>query len=154
RRAIAGWCTVSKPSVASSRTCNREAASATHCARGQYPGSFSRKVRALDKPGSPGHGAPVTPGAKLARRYASWIEHRRWAIIAGSLVFAALAAFGASQLRIFADFSYLLPQDVRSVTDLRAIGKRARVLGTAMVAVQAHDPAIRERAAVMLRDRI
>jgi uncharacterized protein len=96
----------------------------------------------------------VTDGAKLARRYASWIEHRRWAIIAGSLVFAALATFAASQLRIFADFSYLLPQNVRSVTDLRAIGKRARVLGTAMVAVQASDPAIRERAAVLLRDKI
>src|SRR5215475_1645559 len=154
RRAIAGWCTVSKPSVASSRTCNREAVSATHCAWGKYPGSFSRKIRVLDKPGSPGHGAHVTPGAKLARRYASWIEHRRSAIILGSLVFAALAGFAASKLRIFADFSYLLPQDVRSVTDLRAIGKRARVLGTAMVAVQASDPAIRERAAVMLRDKI
>jgi predicted RND superfamily exporter protein len=108
----------------------------------------------LDKAGCPGHGAPVTAGAKLARRYASWIEHRRWAIIAGSLVFAVVAAFGASRLRILADFSYLLPQDVRSVTDLRAIGKRARVLGTAMVAVQSGDPAIRERAAVLLRDKI
>ena len=96
----------------------------------------------------------MTAGPKLARRYASWIEHRRWAIIASSLVFAAVAAFGASRLRILADFSYLLPQDVRSVTDLRAIGKRARVLGTAMVAVQSSDPAIRERAAVMLRDKI
>ena len=64
----------------------------------------------------------MTAGAKLARRYASWIEHRRLTIIAGSLVFAALAALGASRLRIRADFSYLLPQDVRSVTDLRAIG--------------------------------
>lgn len=96
----------------------------------------------------------MTAGAEFARRYASWIERRRWAIIAGSIVFAALATFAASQLRIFADFSYLLPQDVRSVTDLRAIGKRARVLGTAMVAVQAADPGVRERAAVMLRDRI
>ena len=93
-------------------------------------------------------------GADFARRYASWIERRRWAIIVGSLVVTALATFGAAQLRIFADFSYLLPQDVRSVTDLRAIGKRARVLGTAMVAVQAGDPAVRERAAGMLRDRI
>src|SRR4051812_14510260 len=154
RRAIAGWCTVSKPSVASSRTCNREAVSTTHCAQGQYAGSLSPPARVLDKASTPGHGAPVTVGAKLARRYASWIEHRRWAIIASSLVFAAVAAFGASRLRILADFSYLLPQDVRSVTDLRAIGKRARVLGTAMVAVQSTDPAIRERAAVMLRDKI
>ncbi|HMG52290.1 MAG TPA: MMPL family transporter [Kofleriaceae bacterium] len=93
-------------------------------------------------------------GADLARRYASWIERRRWAILTGSIAFAVLATFGAAQLRVFADFSYLLPQNVRSVTDLRAIGARARVLGTAMVAVEASDPAVRQRAAVMLRDRI
>jgi len=69
-------------------------------------------------------------------------------------VFAVLATFAAAQLRVFADFSYLLPQDVRSVTDLRAISARARVLGTAMVAVEARDPVARGRAAVMLRDKI
>jgi uncharacterized protein len=92
--------------------------------------------------------------AELARRYASWIERRRWSIIVGSILFAALAAFGAAQLRVFADFSYLLPQDVRSVTDLRAIGARARVLGTAMVAVESNDPVARRRAATLLRDQI
>jgi predicted RND superfamily exporter protein len=96
----------------------------------------------------------VQVGAEFARRYASWIERRRWAIIAGSIVFVVIATFAASQLRIFADFSYLLPQDVRSVTDLRAISKRARVLGTAMVAVEANDPAVRRRAAILLRDKI
>jgi predicted RND superfamily exporter protein len=96
----------------------------------------------------------VTAWASFARRYASWVERRRWGIVVGSFVFAALATFGASQLQIFADFSYLLPQNVRSVTDLRAIGKRARVLGTAMVAVEARDPVARERAAVLLRDKI
>lgn len=93
-------------------------------------------------------------GPEFARLYASWIEHRRWKIIAVSIVFAAIAIFGASRLRIFADFSYLLPQDVRSVTDLRAIGERARVLGTAMVAVEASDVNVRRRAAVLLRDKI
>src|SRR5690348_1806991 len=108
----------------------------------------------LDKPRLPGHGAAVMTRADFARRYASWIERRRWAIIAGSIGFALLAALGASRLQVFADFSYLLPQNVRSVTDLNAIGKRARVLGTAMVAVHAEDAAVRERAARMLRDRI
>jgi uncharacterized protein len=108
----------------------------------------------LDKPGGARHGAIVIVGTEFARRYASWIERRRWAIIVGSIVFAAIATFVASQLRIFADFSYLLPQDVRSVTDLRAISKRARVLGTAMVAVEASDPTVRRRAATLLRDRI
>jgi predicted RND superfamily exporter protein len=96
----------------------------------------------------------VKSGAAFARQYASWIERRRWAIVVGSMVFAAIAAVGASQLRIFADFSYLLPQDVRSVTDLRAISARARVLGTALVAVEAADPVVRRRAATLLRDRI
>jgi hypothetical protein len=96
----------------------------------------------------------VQVGAEFARRYASWIERRRWAIIIGSIGFAAFATFAASQLRIFADFSYLLPQEVRSVTDLRAISKRARVLGTAMVAVEAGDPNVRRRAATLLRDKI
>lgn len=69
-------------------------------------------------------------------------------------MFAALATYTAAQLKIFADFSYLLPQNVRSVTDLRAISARARVLGTAMVAVESADPVKRRAAAVMLRDKI
>ena len=96
----------------------------------------------------------MTAGADFARRYASWIERRRWAIITISIVFSALATFGATQLKILPDFSYLLPQNVRSVTDLREIGKRARVLGTAMVAVESADPALRQRAAELLRDKI
>jgi predicted RND superfamily exporter protein len=96
----------------------------------------------------------VRLGAEFARQYASWIERRRWVIIVASIAFAAVATFDASRLRVFADFSYLLPQDVRSVTDLRAISKRARVLGTAMVVVEASDPGVRRRAAVMLRDKI
>ena len=93
-------------------------------------------------------------GTDVARRYASWIERRRRAIIVASVLFAALAAFGASKLPIFSDLSYLLPQDARSVTDLRAIGARARVLGTAMVAVTSNDPAARRQAAILLRDKI
>jgi predicted RND superfamily exporter protein len=96
----------------------------------------------------------VKIGAEFARRYASWIDRRRWVIVIASIAFAAVATFTASRLRIFADFSYLLPQDVRSVKDLREISKRARVLGTAIVAVEAGDPAVRRRAAVLLRDRI
>src|SRR5215510_3619790 len=127
RRAIAGGCTVSKPSSGSSRTCNDEARDAIHGARARTmvrrrSGSPSWEVfcgtqanqagraggtcRDLDKTGGSGHGAPVSAGADFARRYASWIEHRRWAIVVGSLVFAALAIFGASQLQVFADFSY------------------------------------------------
>ena len=93
-------------------------------------------------------------GADVARRYASWFERRRWVIVIASIAFAVAAALGSARLHVFADFSYLLPQDVRSVTDLREISKRARVLGTAIVAVEASDPALRRQAAVLLRDRI
>src|ERR1043166_10280118 len=73
RRAIAGWCTVAKPSVASSRTCNHEAVGGHHCALAQYaPAAASPGCRALDKTALLGHGAPVTAGAAFARRYASW----------------------------------------------------------------------------------
>jgi hypothetical protein len=92
-------------------------------------------------------------------RYAAWIERRRRWVIAASLVFVAGAAVIAARLEVKSDFSYLLPQDVRAVRDLRAIEKRARVIGTAIVAVTqpngaAVDPSVRRRAAVMLRDRI
>ena len=89
-----------------------------------------------------------------ARRYASWIERRRWWIVTLSVLFAVGMGFIASRLQVFADFSYLLPQDSRSVQDLRAIGARARVIGTAMIAVEAPDPVARRRAAVMVRDEV
>ena len=91
---------------------------------------------------------------ELVRRYAAWLERRRWAVVIGSVGFAIVCAIAASRLEVQADFSYLLPQDVRSVVDLRAIGKRARVLGTAMVVVEAADPAARRAAAALLRDKV
>ena len=101
-----------------------------------------------------GDGAGVKLGPDAARRYASWIERRRRPIILVSIVLAGLATFVASHLPIHSDLSYLLPQDARSVTDLRAIGARARVLGTAMVVVESGDPGARRQAAIQLRDKI
>ncbi len=101
----------------------------------------------------------MAPPPDVWTRYAGWLDrHRRW-VIAGSLAFVALAGFVAAQLEVKSDFSYLLPQDVRAVRDLRAIEKRARVIGTAVVAVTqpngaAADPGVRRKAALMLRDRI
>lgn len=68
-----------------------------------------------------------------------------------SVCFAVGMGFVASRLQVFADFSYLLPQDSRSVQDLRAIGARARVIGTAMVAVESADPKLRREAALRLK---
>ncbi|HEX4452295.1 MAG TPA: MMPL family transporter [Kofleriaceae bacterium] len=88
-----------------------------------------------------------------ARRYAAWIEKYRWPIVLGSIALAAVAGVIASTIAIRADFSYLLPQSARSVEDLRAIEKRARVIGTAMIAVESDHPDSRRRAAIMMRDR-
>ncbi len=98
---------------------------------------------------------PRVTRSDVVRRYAAWIERRRWSIvIAGSIVFALVAAAIAMRISILADFSYLLPQTARSVTDLRAIEERARVIGTAMVAVKSAHPDSRRKAALAARDRI
>jgi hypothetical protein len=91
--------------------------------------------------------------ADAARRYTAWIERNRWPIVLASIAIAVAAGLVASRIAIRADFSYLLPQSMRSVQDLRAIEKRARVIGTAMVAVESDHPDSRRRAAVMARDR-
>ena len=95
----------------------------------------------------------MTPGPRL-RRYAGWVERRRWAIVCASIAFAVVATLVAAGLAVRADFSYLVPQSAKSVQDLRAISARARILGTAMVVVESDDPVARRRAAVALRDRI
>jgi predicted RND superfamily exporter protein len=96
----------------------------------------------------------MSTGSPVARRYATGILRHRWAIVFGSIVLAVAAALSAARLTVFADFSYLLPQSVRSVRDLRAIENRARAIDTAIVAVRSDHPDGRERAAQMLRDRI
>ncbi len=58
------------------------------------------------------------------------------------------------RISILADFSYLLPQTAQSVKDLRAIEQRARVIGTAMVAIESDHPDSRRKAALAARDRI
>ena len=92
--------------------------------------------------------------APFARRYAAGIVRWRWWIVLGSIALTALAALTASRLHVYSDFSYLLPQHARSVEDLRAIERRAHVIGTMIVAVEADDPARREQAARAMRDGI
>jgi predicted RND superfamily exporter protein len=89
-----------------------------------------------------------------ARAYALWIERRRATIVAISIVFAAACALVAARISVLADFSYLLPQTARSVKDLRAIEQRARVIGTALVAVESDEGDERAAAATEVRDRI
>lgn len=90
----------------------------------------------------------------MVARYTAWIVRHRVAVIVVSIAFALVAGWVAVRLSVRADFSYLLPQSARSVVDLRQIEKRARALGTAMVAVESNNPDSRSKAAAMARDRM
>jgi predicted RND superfamily exporter protein len=94
------------------------------------------------------------PPPRFAEWYARGILRWRWWIAAIAIVVTAGAARYAATLPVYTDFSYLLPPSARSVQDLRQIEKRARVIGTAMVAVESHDPVAREHAAQLLRTKI
>ncbi|HVV50324.1 MAG TPA: MMPL family transporter [Polyangia bacterium] len=87
-------------------------------------------------------------------RWARWTARRRWAILAGALLVGAVAAPLAAHLPLYGDLSYLLPPDTRSVRDLHALESRAQVFGTVIVAVESDDPARRQAAAALVRDRL
>lgn len=91
---------------------------------------------------------------QLVLAYARWIDRHRRAVIAGSVVVVLVSGLVAAQLRVNADLSYLLPPKADSVQQLRALEKRARVLGTVMVAVQSNDPHARALAATLLHARL
>ncbi len=66
-------------------------------------------------------------GAKLARRYVAWLERRKALVaVAWALALAASLVLITTRLRLFADFSYLLPQDAPAVRDLRRLEDRLR----------------------------
>jgi len=90
----------------------------------------------------------------MIARYVRWIERWRWVIVIASIVVAVGAGLVASRISVLADFSYLLPQSARSVKDLRAIEKRARIVGTSLFVVRSEDPDSRRKAALVARDRI
>ena len=77
--------------------------------------------------------------SRTVTAYARWIDRHRYRVLVASLVVAVLGAWFASQLSVEADLSYLLPPSAPSVRELRAIERRAQVLGTVMVAVEASD---------------
>jgi predicted RND superfamily exporter protein len=86
------------------------------------------------------------PRSKLARRYVSWVQRNTMAIIVAHLVVLAGALdLIAFHLPLFADFSYLLPQDAPAVRDLRRLEARVKSNDTALAVVSA--PTSTERAA-------
>ena len=91
---------------------------------------------------------------RFAEAYAAWIDRNRYRILAISFALAAMLGALAARLEVHADLADLLPPEAESVRQLHAIEKRARVLGTVMVAVESDDPVARARAAELLRDRL
>ncbi|HET6347314.1 MAG TPA: MMPL family transporter, partial [Myxococcota bacterium] len=95
----------------------------------------------------------AAPSPRL-RRYAAWVVQQHRLVLLASILGALGAGVIAARLPVYADFSYLLPPSAESVRHLRALEKRARVLGTLMVAVKSDDPTERAAAAHAVRDGI
>ena len=87
-------------------------------------------------------------GSSFARRYVAWVQRHSIAIIAAHLVLLAVAVeLIAFHLPLFADFSYLLPQDAPAVRDLRRLEARVKANETELAVVTAASSA--ERAAAV-----
>src|SRR2546425_1018268 len=67
-----------------------------------------------------------------------------WAVIAGHVAVLGIAVYLiAFRLPLYADFSYLLPQDAPAVVDLRRLEARIKATDTMLVIVQAPSPEAR-----------
>jgi predicted RND superfamily exporter protein len=85
--------------------------------------------------------------AQLARRYVGWIrKHARTIVAAHVLVLAAAVYLIAFKLPLYADFSYLLPQEAPAVRDLRKIDARVKTSDTVLVVIRAPTAPAREAA--------
>ncbi|HEY1556403.1 MAG TPA: MMPL family transporter [Kofleriaceae bacterium] len=90
--------------------------------------------------------AVVSPLA-LARRYVAWVKRRSVAILAASAAVLAVSVYlVAWHLPLFADFSYLLPQDAPAVKDLRRLEARVKATDTVLVVIEAPDAPARAAA--------
>jgi uncharacterized protein len=80
-------------------------------------------------------------------RYVAWLRRHALAIIGvHAAVLAAAIYLIAFHLPLYADFSYLLPQDVPAVRDLRKLEARVKSTDTVLVIVRAPTPAARAAA--------
>lgn len=77
-------------------------------------------------------------GSPIARRYVAWLQRNTIAIVLAHLALLAVAIdLIAFHLPLFADFSYLLPQDAPAVRDLRRLEARVKANDTALAVVTA-----------------
>lgn len=74
----------------------------------------------------------------MARRYVGWLARRSLAVIWAHVVLVVGAVYLIlNHLPLYADFSYLLPQDAESVKDLRKLERRVKAGDTVLVLVKA-----------------
>src|SRR4051812_29991190 len=95
----------------------------------------------------------MTPGvvsSQRAKRFAAWIDEKRWSLIVLSLVIIVVGGFFASRMTLKSSLTALLPESTRSVRDLNAIELRARRFGTIHIVLDAPDAQTRERAGTAL----
>ncbi len=91
--------------------------------------------------------SPRPPDPRAAR-YVAWLKRRAaWVIAAHAVVLAAAIYLIAYRLPLYADFSYLLPQDTPAVRDLRRLEARLKATDTVLVVLQAPTPELRAIAA-------
>jgi uncharacterized protein len=88
-------------------------------------------------------------------RYVAWCRRRASAIIAAHLVIVAIAtALIAFRLPLYADFSYLLPQDAPAVRDLRKLEARVKTPDIVLVVIEAPTAPLRAAATAELATAI
>ncbi len=91
------------------------------------------------------------PSHPTARAYVGWLRRH-----AGAIVLAHLALLGIAvyliiyRLPLFADFSYLLPQDAPAVKDLHRLEARLKATDTVLVVIRAPTSELRAQAATEL----
>ena len=87
----------------------------------------------------------VSSPAEKSRRYVAWIRRHVVAVIVAHAVVLGLAAYLiAFKLPLFADFSYLLPQDAPAVKDLRRLEARVKATDTMLYVVETPSPEVRK----------
>ncbi|HUS27423.1 MAG TPA: MMPL family transporter [Kofleriaceae bacterium] len=93
--------------------------------------------------------------AQLARRYVAWLKRRVFVMIGVYVAVLGIALYLiAFRLPLFADFSYLLPQDVPAVRDLRKLEARTKSVDTMLVIIRAPSPQAQAAATKQMIDGI
>jgi predicted RND superfamily exporter protein len=96
----------------------------------------------------------VSP-SELGHRYIAWVRRHTLAILVAHLgLLAGAIDLIAFHLPLYADFSYLLPQDAPAVRDLRRLEARVKASDMVLALITAPSPAVRAAAQRELADEI